>query len=51
LTREVTFWVVLAMGLFPEMCVRSVFKHARRLNSDGWDPDRSSLCKARQRLG
>jgi|tagenome__1003787_1003787.scaffolds.fasta_scaffold20796198_1 hypothetical protein len=51
LTREVTFWVVLAMGLFPELCIRSVFKHARRLNTDEWDPDRSSLCKARQRLG
>ncbi len=51
LTREVIFWVVLAMGLFPELCIRQVFKHARRLNSDDWDPDRSTLCKARQRLG
>jgi hypothetical protein len=51
LTREVIFWVVLAMGLFPELCIRQVFKHARRLNSDDWDPHRSTLCKARQRLG
>jgi hypothetical protein len=51
LTREVTFWVVLAMGLFPELCIRSVFKYARRLNSDEWDPTRSALSKARQRLG
>jgi transposase IS4-like protein/DDE family transposase len=50
LTREVIFWVVLAMGLFPELCIRQVFKHARRLNSDEWDPTRSALCKARQRL-
>src|SRR5262249_26031784 len=42
LTREVIFWVVLAMGLFPELCIRQVFKHARRLNSDEWDPDRST---------
>jgi hypothetical protein len=51
LTREVTFWIVLAMGLFPELCIRQVFKHARRLNSDEWEPTRSTLCKARQRLG
>jgi hypothetical protein len=51
LTREVIFWLVLAMGLFPELCIRQVFKHARRLNSDEWDPTRSTLCKARQRLG
>jgi hypothetical protein len=51
LTREVIFWLVLTMGLFPELCIRQVFKHARRLNSDEWDPTRSTLCKARQRLG
>jgi len=51
ITREVIFYVVLAMGLFPELCIRQVFKHARRLNSDEWDPNRSTLCKARQRLG
>jgi transposase IS4-like protein/DDE family transposase len=51
LTREVIFWVVLAMGFFPELCICSVFKYARRLNTDEWEPDRSTLCKARQRLG
>lgn len=51
LTREVTFWLVLAFGLFPELCIAQVFKYARRLNSDEWEPDRSTLCKARQRLG
>src|SRR5215217_5568980 len=51
LTREVIFWLVLTMGLFPELCIRQVFKHARRLNRDEWDPTRSTLCKARQRLG
>lgn len=51
LTREVIFWIVLGMGLFPELCITQVFKYGRRLNSDDWEPDRSTLCKARQRLG
>jgi len=51
LTREVTFWIVLAMGVFPELCITNVFKYTRRLLSDEWEPDRSTLCKARQRLG
>ena len=51
LTREVTFWLVLAMGLLPELPLRQVFKHARRLGSGGATPHRSSLCVARQRLG
>src|SRR3954470_11887596 len=44
LTREVIFWVVLAMGFFPELCICSVFKYARRLNTDEWEPGRSTLC-------
>jgi hypothetical protein len=51
LTFEVTFWLVLAMGLLAEMPIRQVFKAARRLMPADWDPSRSSLCKARQRLG
>jgi Insertion element 4 transposase N-terminal/Transposase DDE domain len=51
LTFEVTCWLVLAMGLFTELPLRQVFKAARRLLPADWDPDRSSLCKARQRLG
>jgi hypothetical protein len=51
LTREVTFWIVLVMGLAPELCIRQVFKLARRLNSDEWTPTRAALCKSRQRLG
>jgi hypothetical protein len=51
LTFEVTCWLVLAMGLLTEMPIRQVFKAARRLLPSDWDPDRSSLCKARQRLG
>jgi hypothetical protein len=51
LTREVTFWLVLVMGLLPELPIRQVFKHARRLGSGGATPHRSSLCVARQRLG
>lgn len=51
LTFEVTCWLVLAMGLLTDLPIRQVFKAARRLVADDWDPDRSSLCKARQRLG
>ncbi len=51
LSREVIFWVVLAMGILTEMPIRQVFKYARRLRPDEATPDRSSLCLARQRLG
>jgi Insertion element 4 transposase N-terminal/Transposase DDE domain len=51
LTREVTFWIVLVMGLAPDLCIRQVFKLARRLNRDEWTPTRAALCKSRQRLG
>ncbi len=51
LTFEVTCWIVLAMGILTELPIRQVFKACRRLMPDDWDPNRSSLCKARQRLG
>jgi hypothetical protein len=51
LTHEVILWVVLAMGLFSELPIRQVFKHARRLRKDEESPHRSSLCVARKRLG
>src|SRR5512135_3450470 len=51
LTPEVMLWVVLAMGLFTELPIRQVFKHARRLRKGEESPHRSSLCVARQRLG
>lgn len=51
LTREVTFWVVLAMGLLTTLPIRQVFKAARRLRPGEVTPHRSSLCVARQRLG
>jgi Insertion element 4 transposase N-terminal/Transposase DDE domain len=51
LTFLVTCWLVLAMGLLTELPIRQVFKAARRLMPADWDPDRSTLCKARQRLG
>ena len=51
LTREVTFWVVLAMGILTELPIRQVFKAARRLRPGEKTPHRSSLCIARQRLG
>jgi hypothetical protein len=34
-----------------DIAIRQVFKAARRLVPNDWDPSRSSLCKARQRLG
>lgn len=51
LTREVIFWVVLAMGLLTDLPLRQVFKYARRLRPGEATPHRSSLCLARQRLG
>jgi hypothetical protein len=51
LTHEVILWVVLAMGLFTELPIRQVFKHARRLRKCEESPHRSSLCVARKRLG
>ncbi len=51
LTREVTFWIVLAMGIWTELPIRQVFKAARRLRPGEATPHRSSLCVARQRLG
>jgi hypothetical protein len=51
LTREVIFWVVLAMGILTDLPIRQVFKYARRLRPGEASPHRSSLCLARQRLG
>lgn len=51
LTHNVTLWVVLAMGLFTDLPIRQVFKHARRLRKGEKSPHRSSLCVARKRLG
>jgi hypothetical protein len=51
LTFEVTCWLVLAMGLLTELPLRQVFKACRRLYHDEDTPHRSSLCRARQRLG
>jgi Insertion element 4 transposase N-terminal/Transposase DDE domain len=51
LTREVIFWVVLAMGILTDLPIRQVFKYARRLRPGAPTPHRSSLCLARQRLG
>src|SRR5262249_57890 len=51
LTREVIFWVVLAMGILTDLPIRQVFKYARRLRPGEATPHRSSLCLARQRLG
>lgn len=51
LSREVIFWIVLAMGILTDLPIRQVFKYARRLWPGETTPHRSSLCVARQRLG
>jgi Transposase DDE domain/Insertion element 4 transposase N-terminal len=51
LTFEVILWVVLAMGLLTDLCIRQVFKHARRLRVGEQSPARSNLCMARRRRG
>lgn len=51
LSHGVILSVVLAMGIFTELSIRQVFKHARRLRIGEPTPHRSSLCVARQRLG
>jgi hypothetical protein len=51
LSNEVMLWVVLAMGLFTNLPIRQVFKHARRMRQNEQSPPRSSLCEARKRLG
>jgi hypothetical protein len=51
LSREVIFWVVLAMGVLTDLPIRAVFQHARRLRPGEPAPPRNSLCVARRRLG
>jgi hypothetical protein len=51
LNFEVACWVVLAMGILTDLPIRQVFKAARRLYPNEDTPHRSSLCRARQRLG
>src|SRR4051794_32584694 len=51
LTFSVTCWLVLAMGILTDLPLRQVFKACRRLYHDEDTPHRSSLCRARQRLG
>jgi hypothetical protein len=51
LTFEVVCWLVLAMGVLTDLPLRQVFKACRRLVPGDWDPHRSTLSKARQRLG
>jgi len=51
LTYEVMMWIVLAMGIFTNLPIRQVFKHARRARISEDTPTRSALCVARQRLG
>jgi hypothetical protein len=51
LSREVIFWLVLAMGVLTDLSYRQLFKACRRLWPGETTPHRSSLCLARQRLG
>ena len=51
LNFEVACWVVLAMGILIDLPIRQVFKAARRLYPNEDTPHRSSLCRARKRLG
>lgn len=51
LTHTVMMWIMLAMGIFTNMPIRQVFKHARRFRMGESTPTRSALCVARQRLG
>ena len=51
LTHEVLLWVVLTMGLFTEVPIRTAFKYGRRVRKGELTPTRSSLCRGRQRLG
>jgi hypothetical protein len=51
LTHNVMMWIVLAMGIFTNLPIRQVFKHARRFRVGEAAPTRSALCVARQRLG
>ena len=51
LTFHVTCYMVLAMGVLTELPLRQVFKACRRLYPGEDTPHRSSLCRARQRLG
>jgi hypothetical protein len=51
LSHRVMLWVVLAMGIFTDLPIRQVFKHARRMRLGDKTPSRSNLCEARQNLG
>lgn len=51
LTHEVMMGVVLAMGVFPQLPIRQVFKQSRRGRPEEKTPCRSALCTGRQRLG
>ena len=51
LTFEIACWMVLAMGVLTDLPLRQVFKACRRLYPGEDTPHRSSLCRARQRLG
>ena len=51
LAHEVMLWVVLTMGLFTEVPIRTAFKYGRRVRKGELTPTCSSLCRGRQRLG
>lgn len=51
LNAQFTVWLVLAMGLFTDCPLRTVYRHCRRAKQDEGIPSRGALCKARQRIG
>ena len=51
LSDECMIRVVIGMGLFTDLPIRGVYRHCRQADPDRKTPARSSLCKARQRLG
>jgi hypothetical protein len=51
LNAEVTFWIVLLMGLVPSVAYENLFEAARRLVGGEKTPGRSAICQSRARLG
>jgi hypothetical protein len=51
LNAQFTLWLVLAMGLFTDCPLRTVYRHCRRGRPHERIPSRGALCKARQRIG
>ncbi len=51
LNSRVMIWIVLSLGIFTHLPIRSVFRNCRRFRKDELIPTRSAFCKSRRRLG